>query len=175
MFNLKIESLMSENNFLEEKHEDLKYSIEYCDKLIEQNSMQFEQKITYISAGAIGAILVFAKNNVGCSWLLISGLVILTISCMMNIYSFTWYRILLKKDYNLFYKISSHLTSNIEGRCKDEPLNKYIDMPYEDFRAEINSIAIKRTRKADIYNHINVIVLFIGIILISLYVISAII
>lgn len=94
---------------------------------------------------------------------------------MMNIYSFIWYRILLKKDYNWFYKISSHLTSHIEGRCKDESLNKYINMPYEDFRAEINSIIIKRNRKADMYNHINVIVLFIGIILISLYVISAII
>ena len=94
--------IMEDVNSIQKKVNDLKFSVEYCDKLIEQNATQYESKITYISAGAIGAILVFAKNNVGCSWLLISGLIVLTLACLMNIYSYVWYSGILRQDYYFF-------------------------------------------------------------------------
>lgn len=169
---MEIMLIMEDANSIQKKVSDLKFSVEYCDKLIEQNAIQYESKITYISAGAIGAILVFAKNNVGCSWLLISGLIVLTLACLMNIYSYIWYSGILRQDYYFFHRIMSFLKSPSRELNNDESLTQYISMPHENFREVINSKAIDRTKKSECYNRINVCILFIGVILISGYIIT---
>ena len=141
--------------------------------LMMENSTQFEHKITYLGAGAIAAILVFAEKNECYTWLLIVGLVILLFSCIMNLCSFVWYNGILQKEYNLFREVSYGLQSiNNPGISKYyyKKHKKYIDLSEAEFHKFVIDIVQKRNKKSHKYNMYNLIILILGLCVISIYV-----
>lgn len=146
---------------------------QHNEQLIMENSTQFEHKITYIGAGAIAAILIFADKHLYYSWLLIIGLAILLISCMINLWSYVWYNNILEKEYCMFREISYGLKSINDTGISKNYYNKYkriIDLPESEFHTFIVATIQKRNKKSQIYNFVNIIFLMIGLCVISLYV-----
>lgn len=147
--------------------------INECDKMIVENSMQFEHKITYIGAGAIGVIFLFSKDNGDYLCLFFVGVLLLLFACIMNLYSYIWYNKKLRKDSDYFYDIRCALkyykedkTSNIYYKANKE----FIEKSNEEFQKDIVDRINLRCKKADNYNKYNLFILFLGFIVITIYV-----
>lgn len=146
-----------------------------CDKMIEENSTHFENKITYISAGAIAILFTFSDKHSNYKFLLIIGIIFLFIACMMNLYSYIWYNTLLRKDSDLLYDIRCGL-KYINGdknilREYYKKNQKDIELSNAEFHKFIVNKIETRCRKADNYNKMNLYILFIGFIFIAIYVV----
>lgn len=156
---------------LEKKKKILINPANACDDYIIQNSLQFEHKITYLGAGTIAAVLVFANEHYGYEWLLVIGLSILLVSCMVNLYSYVWFNKILRKDYNDFHEMIALL----DGKILDERIKKkhsFIRNSSPEYLYKMITERIdQRNKKADMYNWINLLILFCGIIVTALYVI----
>ena len=162
------------NNEATNTPEDLDYKINAlnkpincCDEYIKLNSKQFEQKITYIGAGAIVSILAFSKENTEYPILLIIGLCVLLLSCTLNFYSYIWANNIMRKDYDEFNIIQSALSGVPQG----EKYNKFIDMSPSDFYKYIVNRIDKRNNRINTYNKINAFLLIGGLAIVSIYVI----
>ena len=93
MEKLKTQKADNLDNDVIDKMKLLDLKMKVCSDILDANSNQFEQKITYIGAGAIAAILVFAKefHIITYSWILIFGLLLLLLACLMNLFSYIWF------------------------------------------------------------------------------------
>lgn len=175
MEKLKTQKADNLDNDVIDKMKLLDLKMKVCSDILDANSNQFEQKITYIGAGAIAAILVFAKefHIITYSWILIFGLLLLLLACLMNLFSYIWFVKKIRKEYDNYVD----LKKGLEGRCNGNALNEYycknkdiIEMQYDELYKYISSIASKRNKSADIYNEINMYFLFVGLIVVSIYV-----
>ena len=165
---------MNSLNEIKNKINSLEPLISECGEVIKLNSEHYEQKITYIGFGVITATLVFAEKNQEYTWLLIAGLIVLLFSCMMNLYSYIWYTKLLRDDYNEFYEIQCGLLYLEDSNTSKEYYEKHkiiIEKSYSDFNKYIAQKIDIRISKADTYNLYNLCILFIGLIIILLYII----
>lgn len=159
---------------------DIKYKIhlldnplEECDKMIVENSLQFEHKITYIGAGAIAAILIFAEKHHHYPYLLIAGMFVLLLACMVNLYSYVWFNNLLRKDSDLFYQLKCGLKYLENNNISDTYYRNHKDIIKKsnaDFHKYIVEKIDIRCKKADMYNKVNIYILFIGFLLTTIYV-----
>lgn len=163
-----------EKDDIEKKISLLKNPMQSDSDNILHNSLQFEYKITYIAAGAIVSILVFAnKHHIGTEYLL-TGLILLLGALIMNLYSYIWYKNKLNKELDYFIDIRNGLLYK-QDRSRDpvyyEKYKNLIDSPLPDFHKEIDETVIRKNKLADQFNKINLVLMIIGLIAISIYVI----
>lgn len=165
---------MGHRNEFDYKEMDLQNPIQFCSDMITQNAIQFEYKITYIGAGAITAILIYANSHILYKWILIIGLIILLFAVLLNLYSYMWFNDLLAKDLDLFIALRNGLKYK-NGRplssCYYEQNKDIIEKSCADFHKYIDDRVVKRSNKADFFNKWNLYVLFLGLAAIAIYVI----